>query len=475
MYPECIDCRGTKALCGHTPCPLLAEVRGRLPEVAPRRVDAIAGATPPSMFVGRFGYPKVGVGPSAALEGVAAERLADPARLHGLPLEEVAALHAGLVGGRRVTPVDSATRPGRVLEMTQEVAQAASTVDVELSFSKPLALGGAPTFDGLQQPLGPRADLARAEITEHVRVPAPVARAVDDTDASARTALDELAGAGIGEAQVSRLLSAGLLGRGDRRRLVPTRWSITASDDQLGRRLWRQVNAHAPIGRVEVRWASYLDNHFHIILTPDAWAFQLLEAWRKGSLWSSSMGNIVGDAEDLRPRQRYVEHTAGAYHAARLAVLEHLADRRRRGAALVWRDIGPGYWAPVGVWLIRETVRQAMAGPARTFESLQDAIAFVKGRISDPLSLERSWFVTRGRQPRLDEWVEDVEPDATADASTWPNNPAAAPPVAGDAAAPQAASSSLVRSLPLAGEPATPRRPSLGARQLGLDDQRWSV
>ena len=405
MFPECISCRGTKGLCGIDPCPLLAEVRSRLPTVTPRRIDALAGPTPPSMFVGRHGHPKVNVGPLAALEEVPAERLADPARLWGEPLAAVAAMFAGLVGGRQATDVRRATSPDRMLATSQEVAMAAVPVDVELGFSRPLEVGMAPDFDALQQPLGARAELATAEVTEHVRVPRPVERAVDDTDAGARAALGELADAGIGEAHVSRLLSAGLLGRGDRRRLVPTRWSITATDDMLGRRLWRETADLPEIKGVEVYTASHLDNTFHILLTPEPWAFQLLEAWRQGALWTGTGGSVVGDWEERRPRTQYVERTAGAYHAARLGVLEHLAGRRRRAAALVWRDIGPGYWAPVGVWLIRETVRRAMASPPRRFEDLAAAVAFVGPRISDAVSLERSWFVTRPRQARLDDWV----------------------------------------------------------------------
>ena len=66
MFPECIECRGVRGMCGIDPCPLLAEVRRQLPTMPSRRIAVLSGPSPPSLFVGRFGYPKVTVGPIAS-------------------------------------------------------------------------------------------------------------------------------------------------------------------------------------------------------------------------------------------------------------------------------------------------------------------------------------------------------------------------------------------------------------------------
>ena len=127
----------------------------------------------------------------------------------------------------------------------------------------------------------------------------------------------------------------------------------------LGKQMFEQVRDLPSIGRVEWRTAEYLDNTFHVIITPGAWAFHMLECWHKGSLWASEM-RVIDDWEEERPRTDYAAKVTGAYYAARLAVYEHMLGRGRSGACLIWRDIGPGYWAPVGVWLIREAMRDAM-------------------------------------------------------------------------------------------------------------------
>ena len=405
MFPECIDCRGTKGLCGISPCPLLAEVRLRLPTNDSESLSELVGPSPPSMFVGRYGYPDVRAGPSATwmVEESDSQQLVsgDPADLFGRPLEEVAARHANLITGGRVMRVRSAQSPDQMLETTQEIAMADRSVDIEMSFARPIMVGGSPTFDSMSTPLGPSGEVLRAEVVGHASVPRKVDSISDEEDLLAADAMEELTQASVGEAQISRLLSAGLLGRAGNRKLVPTRWGITATDDMLSKQLWDKVRHYPSLDKVQVYEATYLDNRFHVILAPGLWAYHMLEAWTRGSVWTGT-GKVLGDWEDLEPRKEYAHCITGAYYSARLGVLEYMDSIRRSGACMVWRDIGPGYWAPVGVWLIRETVRKAMSGSLKEFDTLEQAIEYVAPRVSAPDDLRNSWFVKRGRQMRLD-------------------------------------------------------------------------
>ena len=402
MFPECIECRGTKGMCGIAPCPLLAEVRSMLPAAQASSVVEMVGPSPPSLFVGRHGYPDVRAGLTASLTpDDSADSFGDPAELFGRPLEEVAARHANLVTGGRKMRVSSAVCPDLVLEATQLIAKASSSVDVELDFARPVAIGGNPTFDSMSTPLGPSGEVLRAEVVGHANVSRKIDSITGETDVLASDAMGELVESGTGEAQISRMLSSGLLGRAKSRKLVPTRWGITATDDTLGKRLWEGVRDLPSLDKVLVFEASYLDNRFHVVLTPGTWAFHMMEAWTGGSLWSDG-GSVLGDWEEGCPRTNYASRVTGAYYSARLGVLEYLESIGRSGACLVWRDIGPGYWAPVGVWLIRETVRDALKGKGRKFDSVDEAVRFISNRVSSPEELGKSWFVNRGIQTRID-------------------------------------------------------------------------
>jgi hypothetical protein len=59
----CALCRGTKFLCGKTRCPVIVKFHSR--DKVKHMVDSlkIGGSSPPSVFIGRYGYPKISIGP----------------------------------------------------------------------------------------------------------------------------------------------------------------------------------------------------------------------------------------------------------------------------------------------------------------------------------------------------------------------------------------------------------------------------
>ena len=391
-------------MCGISPCPLLSEVKRRLPQREATVLADMAGPSPPSLFVGRYGYPNVRVGPSVSwVQGSECEPTTsgDPADLFGQPLEEVAARHANLVTGGSRMPANTQGDPNQVLEATQIIAMSSGAVDMELDFDRPVPIGGSPSFDTMSTPLGPSGDLVGVEVVSHASISRKVDSVANETDLLAKDAMGELTSSGIGESHISRILSSGLLGKEGKRKLVPTRWGITATDDTLSKQCWARVRDLPSLDKCMVFEDSYLDNRFHVIIAPGTWAFQMLEAWSQGSVWGAS-GNVLDDREEMEPRSEYANSITGAYYAARLAVLEHMEDIGRSGSCMVWRDIGPGYWAPVGVWLIRETVRNAMKSKPTIFDTLSEAVSYLAARVSSPEDAKRSWFANRGRQTTLD-------------------------------------------------------------------------
>jgi len=391
-------------MCRISPCPLLTEVKRRLPQTDSTALFDMAGPSPPSLFVGRYGYPNVRVGPSVSwLHGEEDQMPSngDPAELFGKPLEEVAVRHANLVTGSSRMATNATGETNQILEATQIIAMSCGAVEVELDFNRPVPIGGPPSFDTMSTPLGPSGDLASVDVVGHASISRKVESVANETDLLANEAMEELKSSGIGEAHISRILSSGLLGKEGKRKLVPTRWGITATDDSLSKQYWSRVRDLPSLDKYLVFEATYLDNRFHIILAPGIWAFQMLEAWCGGSVWGSTE-NVLDDWEETKPKSEYASSITGAYYAARLAVLEHMEARGRSGSCMVWRDIGPGYWAPVGVWLIRETVRNAMKSKPTVFDTLKEAVSYVASRVSSPEQAKRSWFANRGRQTTLE-------------------------------------------------------------------------
>ena len=60
---RCIQCRGARMLCGKRRCPIMARIYSNVRTAPLIDTLSLAGSSPPSVFVGRVGYPKVDVGP----------------------------------------------------------------------------------------------------------------------------------------------------------------------------------------------------------------------------------------------------------------------------------------------------------------------------------------------------------------------------------------------------------------------------
>ena len=110
VYPFCHLCKGTKNMCGMGRCPLLERVREKVQIVeAPGR--EIEGPSPPSVFVGRYGYPRISIGPLASpLEIPMPERLESSSFLWDRSIEDVYSMRSSLIRGRYRLDVKEAGR-----------------------------------------------------------------------------------------------------------------------------------------------------------------------------------------------------------------------------------------------------------------------------------------------------------------------------------------------------------------------------
>jgi hypothetical protein len=142
--------------------------------------------------------------------------------------------------------------------------------------------------------------------------------------------------------------------------LVATRWSITATDDIISQNMRQGVEDFQEFGQIEYYNNEYLGNEFHISLIPGKWEYELMELRRPGSVWNAAANTyMVQNYEPYSSRKSYAEEIAGAFYATRLGIMEQLKSRKRQAKAYVIIEVKPDYWAPLGVWVIRETVRNS--------------------------------------------------------------------------------------------------------------------
>ncbi|WP_129114878.1 DNA repair protein NreA [Halegenticoccus tardaugens] len=380
--------------------------------------DSLFGSVSPSIFVGRSNYPNVATGILSPV-GYEAEagKFETSAAWYdeGVSIDDVFERRTSLLNSNRPVDVKAGARGGDALDVhdawngflgvQREVAIADRPVGVEIGLDGAPELDFDVTRDDVATPTGPRARARSADLAENPHVPRPVKKTLEDDDWQAQGAMNYLYRRGFDVYDITRILSAGALGRGRNRRLVPTRWSITAVDDTVGGFLRGTVRDAPGVDAVEVWRNEYLGNAFWVVLAPGRWEFELVEMKAPGSIWNPDPQAgmwLASDREGFEGRTRYVEETAGAYYASRLAVLEHLHERGRQAKCLVIRHVSDDYWGPVGVWQVREAVRHAFEGERGEAETFGEAIREVANHLPVGMdALRRKSGMVAGLQTSL--------------------------------------------------------------------------
>ena len=355
---QCIRCKG-KGLCGLPRCPIVSRFQA---QVSLKPTSSYQGSSP-SVFIGSYGYPAVHGGPLLVNDN---DHPPDWLS-RNLGIEDIVGIRARTIRG-------SATIH-RFSDNLQEIALSSCPIDVDVAFEKPVAF--SMTFDGTVAPVGLTGSVRNMDVIGSARVDRIVDKVTSDVDLRATDACTELSHGEIDVYQITKLMTAGLLGK--RRKFVPTRWAITAVDDTLSTALKKEIARYPPLEEYRVFSGEIFGNRIVCILVPGDWRYEMIEVWGRQTLWAGDTEAIVQDREGMKKTE--YSPISGAYYSARLAVCEYLKSIRRSARVIVVRHISSEYWAPLGTWVIREATRKAMAAPPVACESLDEAVQQASARL----------------------------------------------------------------------------------------------
>jgi len=339
--------------------------------------EKLDGSSPPSVFIGKYGYPKVTIGPMIApYEGNTA--ILDTPEVW-IPSkqtqDDIIRFRLDLVRGKAEVGIKDLDN--KLVLKLQEISMADDSVESEASFKhKPRGF----SFNEEHSPFGPSASMDSFDIG-NVRWEQHLQKAYYDTDLRAAEAIASLYKDGVLFSQMQKALSTGGLGIGKNRKLVPTRWSITAADSMLADFLYDKVRYYDVLHTNQVYEFSSLNNYYAVILTPTPWQYEWIEAF------IHIMGKeemIFADHEYLRPKSEY-SSVGGCYYSCKFGVLEALERMKRQAGAIVLREAYEGY-VPLGVFNVRENVRNALKQKPREFDSFRAALGHVSSRLRLPVS-----------------------------------------------------------------------------------------
>jgi hypothetical protein len=331
--------------------------------------DSISGSSPPSVFVGSYNYPKVFVGPMVPPIHGDTSLLDSPERWAGKSLEDIVNFRLNLIRG--IQKVSIHQTEGRYIENLQEITMSSKPTDSDLQFTKTTSANVS--LDGESAPFGPIGEIQSAKFY-NTSATKSIEKIFYDKDLNAKDAVVHLYNSGIDISKIQKCFSIGMLGQ--KRKLVPTKWSITATDDILSKSLIVDILDYPLIDSYKVFFYEHLGNLFSVILFPHRWIYEMIEAW-----YSDGVLGFGSDFEDARG----INHPpaiAGAYFAARIGVTEYLKKNKIQSGVIILREIRPEYAIPVGVWQVREGIRSAMMQTPLIGDTFDDALILASKKMS---------------------------------------------------------------------------------------------
>ncbi|MBN1923446.1 MAG: hypothetical protein JW791_01645 [Nanoarchaeota archaeon] len=299
----------------------------------------------PTVFIGKANYPNVNIGIMSP------QLVTEKAKDWDDPYLWTKEYNINQVVEKRTTLVNCTNKLSEsFMQKVQEVALSKKPVNVEFELSKtPKA---RVDYDFTSNPMGPSSEIKKIIVCDNISMHKTVEKCFYDYDLKSVKAVTKLYEKGFNENDITRMFCTGAFGLKKDRKVVPTRWSITAVDDSLGKQLINNIKNYNNIDNYRILSGNFYGNYYTIILLPSVWGFELFE--------TTDGKTFCHDLEDYNGRKGYAYETAGGYYACRLAVLEYLNMIKRQARAVVFRQVTSEYSCPLGVWVVRQATRKAV-------------------------------------------------------------------------------------------------------------------
>lgn len=332
----------------------------------------IDGTTPPSVFIGSYNYPKVYAGPLLAPSYEDSAIMDQPEQWisTNTTQQDIISYRLNLVRGKQTIGITDLEN--NYIEKLQEISMASKSIASEAEFNKkPRGM----TFSAENAPHGPSAILKKFDI-DNVKWNHQLEKTYYDTDLKAADAVEILHEKNVPFSQIQKAFSVGTMGEKKNRKLVPTRWSITAVDTTIANKLLDNVRYYPQIDTYYVYEFESLNNYYAILEIPTPWQYEWMEAF----LDIKGKGNMIfTDCEHNNGKKEY-SRVGGCYYTAKMAVLEQLEKDKKQAGCIIFREANQEY-IPLGVFNVRENIRHAVNTKPKEFETLRKSLDYIETKL----------------------------------------------------------------------------------------------
>ncbi|MEM4104668.1 MAG: hypothetical protein QXF80_06715 [Thermoplasmatales archaeon] len=393
----CVRCKGARLLCGKSSCPIVTKIY--LTSSIPITRDRVAGSSPPSVFIGHSGYPKVRAGPAMPDMNGDTSIYDMPMRWGEYTVEEIARLRFSLFRGYKIVHVNEASDPGKYIRDLQDIAISSKPVDGEIEYSR---FEPAIDYSPETQPFGPGGVLKKFEHSWGSSDP-ELEKAYYDTDLGVKDAIYALYRNGD-VYRIQKALSTGALGRARHRKIVPTRWAITAVDKTLADIFTSDILRFEEVDSYLYFHIRRIGNEYYILIFPSSYWFEMVEVWNNGSIWTADREAVIESDYEKEGHLISTPKIGGSFFAAKMPIVEYLRRKEKVGGILVVRFIDGDYTMPLGVWQVRENVRSALRNEER-LENFESFFSIINLRRSTDVRPYSKTYLHTMYQKKITEFV----------------------------------------------------------------------
>ncbi len=238
-------------------------------------------------------------------------------------------------------------------------------------------------------PFGGRAFLKKVVENENIKVEKHAGKVFYDTDFKAEDAVLYL-NKFYDEHNIINMFSSAVLGVKEQRKLVPTRWSITAVDSIISKSFSSKILnfENYDFNLLFFDSEGYMGNYYYILVFKGPFMYELFEIdLDNNQLWY--------DYELNFGRKKYPESTVGGYFAAKNSIVKKLYDLNIKGSIVVFRII-KNYNTPLGVWVVRKAVEKTMNNKVE-FESKKVLLKYVIAHVKKYFDFDISNYVKKSK------------------------------------------------------------------------------
>ncbi len=323
------------------------------------------GSTPPSALVSCVSYPKLSLGILVSEEEVPDNPLMWNEREYSI--EDLLELRLSLVNARAIVSSSFPRTGNGFYEKILESEMSTKSVDLEVRFKK---IQRSPFISRFLPFYGLKGWIRGVRIADNPKIPRIVEKILDD-GLKTEKAVQILYKKGFSDYYISRLFSLGVFGEPLNKKLVPSKWSITATHKILISKIEQEIAEYDTFNSCFLFEKKFYGNHFYVIVFPGSLSFELLEAILPGSAYNLCYNFTLFGKDDV----------SGGYYAAKLSFYEFLSRVRRSGSCIVIRVVTKEYKVPLGVWVVREGVKRAFDNVIGKYNSLSEVFEILQKKL----------------------------------------------------------------------------------------------